>query len=41
MTHGRGWFHQSFDRYEEAPANVAQKVIEEAKKTMIEEEEEE
>ncbi len=37
MTQGRGYFTQSFDRYEEAPANVAQKVIEEAKKTMVEE----
>ena len=34
MTQGRGFFKQSFDRYEEAPANVAQKVIEEAKKDM-------
>jgi elongation factor G len=41
MTQGRGYFSQKFDRYEEAPANVAQKVIEEAKKTMVEEDEEE
>lgn len=41
MTQGRGWFKQWFDRYEEAPSNVAQKVIEEAKKTMTEEEDEE
>ncbi|NTV89584.1 MAG: elongation factor G [Clostridiales bacterium] len=41
MTQGRGWFKQTFDRYEEAPANVSQKVIEEAKKHMIEEEEDE
>lgn len=41
MTQGRGWFRQSFDRYEEAPGNVAQKVIEEAKKTMVEDEDEE
>jgi elongation factor G len=41
MTQGRGWFTQSFDRYEEAPSNVAQKVIEEAKKTMVEDEDEE
>lgn len=41
MTQGRGSFRQYFDRYEEAPANIAQKVIEEAKKTMTEEEEEE
>jgi elongation factor G len=41
MTQGRGSFSQVFDRYEEAPAMVAQKVIEEAKKHMVEEEEEE
>ena len=41
MTQGRGWFKQWFDRYEEAPAHVAQKVIDEAKKTMTEEEDEE
>lgn len=41
MTQGRGSFTQRFERYEEAPSNVAQKVIEEAKKTMTEEEEEE
>jgi len=36
MTQGRGWFRQRFDRYEEAPPNIAQKVIEEAKKIMTE-----
>jgi elongation factor G len=41
MTQGRGSFSQVFDRYEEAPAMVAQKVIDEAKKHMVEEEEEE
>ena len=41
MTQGRGSFRQYFDRYEEAPAMVAQKVIDEAKKTMTEEAEEE
>jgi len=41
MTQGRGSFKQYFDRYEEAPANVAQKVIEEARKNMTEEDEEE
>ncbi len=41
MTQGRGYFKQTFDRYEEAPGNVAQKVIEEAKKEMTEEEDEE
>ena len=34
MTQGRGAFKQYFERYEEAPANVAQKVIEEARKEM-------
>lgn len=28
LTQGRGYFRQTFERYEEAPANVAQKVIE-------------
>jgi len=37
MTQGRGYFSLKFDRYEEAPAIVANKVIEEAKKHMIEE----
>ncbi|MDP4093066.1 MAG: elongation factor G [Bacillota bacterium] len=41
MTQGRGYFKLWFDRYEEAPPMVSQKVIEEAKKTMTEEEEEE
>ena len=40
MTQGRGSFSLKFDRYEEAPAIVANKIIEEAKKHMIEEEEE-
>jgi elongation factor G len=31
MTQGRGSFTAKFERYEEAPANVSQKVIEEAK----------
>jgi len=39
MTHGKGAFAYSFERYDEAPPMVAQKVIEEAKKTMVEEEE--
>ena len=30
-TQGRGWFSFTFERYEEAPAQVAQKIIEEAK----------
>lgn len=40
MTQARGYFTMRFERYEEAPANVAQKVIEEAKREMAEEEEE-
>ncbi len=40
MTHGRGSFTLKFDRYEEAPSIVANKIIEEAKKHMVEEEEE-
>ncbi|MCX7921072.1 MAG: elongation factor G [Clostridia bacterium] len=39
MTHGRGSFKLWFERYEEAPPVVSQKVIEEAKKTMAEENE--
>ena len=31
MTQARGYFTQRFERYEEAPANVQQKVIEESK----------
>ena len=31
MTQGRGSFVFKFDRYEEAPANIQQKVIEETK----------
>lgn len=31
LTQGRGYFELSFERYEEAPANVAQKVIEQYK----------
>lgn len=31
ITQGRGWFTLTFERYEETPANVAQKVIEEYK----------
>lgn len=41
MTQGRGWFHQEFERYEEAPSMVATKIIEEAKKTMTADEDEE
>lgn len=38
MTHGRGYFKLRFERYEEAPPMVSQKIIEEAKKHMVEEE---
>ncbi len=41
MTQGRGSFRQYFERYEEAPANVAQKVIDEAKKEMTDEDDDE
>ena len=41
MTQGRGSFKQKFDRYEEAPAIVAQKVIEDAKKSMIDDDDDE
>ncbi|HHV28018.1 MAG TPA: elongation factor G, partial [Clostridium sp.] len=34
MTQGRGMFKMWFERYEEAPPQVSQKVIEEAKKNM-------
>lgn len=40
MTHGRGHFKLWFERYEEAPAMVANKVIEEAKKHMSEDDDE-
>lgn len=40
MTQGRGSFALKFERYEEAPAMVASKVIEEAKKNMVVEDEE-
>ncbi len=37
MTQGRGSFTLEFNRYEEAPGNVQQKVIDEAKKLSEEE----
>ncbi|RCX18937.1 elongation factor G [Anaerobacterium chartisolvens] len=37
MTQGRGYFKLWFERYEEAPPLVSNKVIEEAKKHMVEE----
>ncbi|HHW31301.1 MAG TPA: elongation factor G [Clostridiaceae bacterium] len=39
MTQGRGYFTQKFERYEEVPPMIAQKVIDEAKKEMTEEDE--
>lgn len=36
MTQGRGSFHIEFERYEELPAQLAQKVIEQAKKEQEE-----
>ncbi|MBP3648347.1 MAG: elongation factor G, partial [Clostridia bacterium] len=38
MTQARGSFTTAFERYEEVPANVAQKIIESAKKDEDEEE---
>lgn len=37
LSQGRGVFDYEFTRYEEAPANVAQKIIEDAKKKAVEE----
>ncbi len=39
MTQGRGYFKLWFERYEEVPPMVSQKVIEEAKKTMADDDE--
>ena len=36
MTQGRGRFTFEFDRYEEAPAEIAQKIIEERKNEIEE-----
>lgn len=36
VTQGRGSFTFTFERYEEAPPNIAQKIIEEAKKNQAE-----
>ena len=38
MTQGRGSFRSEFVRYEDVPSNVAQKIIENAKKDEEEEE---
>lgn len=39
MTQARGSFTTTFERYEEVPAGIAQKVIDAAKANMVEEEE--
>lgn len=39
MTQGRGWFNMNFERYEEAPPMVAEKVIAEAARTKDTDEE--
>ena len=39
VTGGRGSYHMEFSHYDEVPAHIAQKVIEEAKKERMEEEE--
>ncbi|MDR1061724.1 MAG: elongation factor G [Clostridiales bacterium] len=41
MTQGRGSFKEWFERYEEAPANIAQKIIEGAKKDLESDEDDE
>lgn len=41
MTQGRGYFKCWFERYEEAPPMVSQKIMEEAKKSMAEEDDDE
>ncbi|HBV50784.1 MAG TPA: hypothetical protein DEF06_00720, partial [Clostridiales bacterium] len=38
MTQARGSFDTEFARYEEVPDNIAQKIIEEAKRHMSEDE---
>ncbi|NLH00267.1 MAG: hypothetical protein GX491_23170, partial [Chloroflexi bacterium] len=38
MTQGRGSFTSNFERYDEVPGNIAQKIIEKAKKDEDEEE---
>jgi elongation factor G len=37
MTQGRGYFTETFERYEEVPPMISQKIIEEAKKSMTDE----
>jgi elongation factor G len=38
MTQGRGWYTISFARYEQAPQQIADKVIADAKQRMEEDE---
>jgi len=40
MTQGRGTYHMEFSHYDEVPANIAQKIVEEANKERKEKEEE-
>jgi elongation factor G len=39
MTGGRGVYHMEFSHYDEVPAHISQKIIEEANKERKEEEE--
>jgi elongation factor G len=39
MTGGRGTYHMEFSHYDEVPAHIAQKIIDEASKEHKEEEE--
>ncbi|NSW91950.1 MAG: elongation factor G [Firmicutes bacterium] len=39
MTQGRGYFKEWFERYEEVPPIISQKIIEESRKTMTDEDE--
>jgi elongation factor G len=41
MTQGRGSFSERFERYEEAPANIAQKIIDDAKRDVQAEDDDE
>jgi elongation factor G len=38
MTQARGSFTMSYDRYEEVPGNIAQKIVDSAKKDEDEDE---
>jgi len=39
VTGGRGTFHMEFSHYDEVPAHIAQKIVDEAKKERTDEEE--